>query len=439
MSPTTPLDPRLRLWRYRVFAATWLCYAGLYFCRKPFYVAKSDLGTALGWDASFLGLLGTVYLVTYTLGQFVAGIAGTMWGPRITLLCGMGLSIASNLVFGWTDSAATFAGFMGLNGLAQATGWGNAVGNMAQWFRRGERGRVMGIWATCFQAGGVMGSGLASLVLGALGFRYSFVVGSGVLLAVMAFFAWAQRDRPGDVGLSLPDEQPASGGAQEGAAPAGRPAAGGDLPRGVRGRFAALGWDRRVVATIGLVGVFYFFVKFIRYALWSWVPFLLSRNYGLEGDDAGYMSTLFDLLGIAGVIALGWISDRLAGGRRIGVSLVFLVGMLCACGLLWWWGRGSIAAFAICLGAIGFFLYGPDALMTGAGAQDIGNARGATLSAATINGMGSIGAVAQELLIGRLYDSQGGATGPIFLLLVGSAAGAAICLALVRITRLSDV
>ena len=23
-------------WRYRVFASTWLCYAGLYFCRKPF-------------------------------------------------------------------------------------------------------------------------------------------------------------------------------------------------------------------------------------------------------------------------------------------------------------------------------------------------------------------------------------------------------------------
>ena len=53
-------------------------------------------------------------------------------------------------------------------------------------------------------------------------------------------------------------------------------------------------------------------MKFIRYMLWSWVPFLLSRNFGLEGDDAGYLSTLFDLFGIVGVIVCGWLSDWLA-------------------------------------------------------------------------------------------------------------------------------
>ena len=71
-------------------------------------------------------------------------------------------------------------------------------------------------------------------------------------------------------------------------------------------------------------------VKFIRYMLWSWVPFLLSRNFGLEGDEAGYLSTLFDLFGIVGVIACGWCSDRLASGKRIGVSLLFLLGMRAA-------------------------------------------------------------------------------------------------------------
>jgi MFS transporter, OPA family, sugar phosphate sensor protein UhpC len=429
----TPLDPKLRAWRYRIFASTWLCYAGLYFCRKPFYVAKADLGEALGWDASFLGLLGTVYLVTYTLGQFIAGVAGSVWGPRIVLMIGMGGSVVANLVFGWTDSALTFAAFMGLNGFAQAVGWSNTVGNMARWFRRGERGRVMGIWATCYQVGGVLGAGLAAFVLGVAGYQHSFVVGSAVLLGVMWFFAFNQRNQPEDVGLSIAE------GEQE-----------GDQKGGVQGslfaagdtwaeRFSNLGWDQKVIKTILLVGVFYFFVKFIRYALWSWVPFLLSRNYGLEGDDAGYMSTIFDLLGIAGVIAAGWISDRMAGSRRTGVSLLFLIGMVAACALLYSWGQNSLVAFGVCLGGVGFFLYGPDALMTGAGAQDIGNERGAVLSAAVINGMGSVGAVTQELVIGHMYDSQGGDTGPIFGLLVGSAIGAALCLWLVRLLKLSDV
>ena len=428
-----PLHPELARWRYRIFASTWLCYAGLYFCRKPFYVAKADLGEALGWDASFLGLLGTVYLVTYTLGQFIAGVAGSVWGPRIILMVGMGLSVIANLVFGWTDSAFTFAAFMGLNGFAQAVGWSNTVGNMGRWFKRGERGRVMGIWATCYQVGGVLGSALAAFVLGLAGYQNSFVVGSIVLLGVMWFFTFNQRDRPEDAGFSLAEDE--QQGDQQGGVQGSFLSAGNTWGE----RFAALGWDRKVLWTIFLVGVFYFFVKFIRYALWSWVPFLLARNYGLEGDDAGYMSTIFDLLGIAGVITAGWISDRLAGSRRTGVSLLFLIGMLVACGLLYTWGQNSLLAFGVCLGGVGFFLYGPDALMTGAGAQDIGNVRGAVLSAAVINGMGSVGAVTQELVIGHMYDTQGGATGPIFALLVGSAAGAFLCLWLVRLLKLSDV
>jgi sugar phosphate permease len=198
-----------------------------------------------------------------------------------------------------------------------------------------------------------------------------------------------------------------------------------------------------------MVGCFYFFVKFIRYMLWSWVPFLLSRNFGLEGDEAGYLSTLFDLFGIAGVIACGWLSDRLAKGKRIGVSLVFLIGMAISCGLLYLSSLQVDAAtgdtgaalilFAIALSLVGFFLYGPDALMTGAAAQDIGNPRGAVLAAATINGMGSIGAVTQEFWVGGLIDESGGAMGPVLILLVGASVGAFLCLGLVRILKLADV
>jgi len=427
LTSTAPEDRvRLRYWRYRIFAATWLCYAGLYFCRKPFYVAKADIATAFGWDASLLGFLGTIYLITYTLGQFIAGVAGTVWGPRLVLLVGMGGSVLSNMVFGFSDSAITFGIFMGLNGLAQSVGWGNTVGSMATWFRKDERGRVMGFWATCYQFGGVFGSGLAALVLGVAGFQYSFFTGSMVLFAVMIFFVFNHHNKPEDVGLSFP-----SGEEDPPAVAQGTSAA--------RGAFQRLGWDRKVVATILIVGTFYFFVKFIRYALWSWVPFLLAKNYGLDSDNAGYMSTLFDIFGIAGVIAAGYLSDKYARSRRTGVSILFLVGMFVACWMLYSMGQNNLLIFGIAISAIGFFLYGPDALMTGAAAQDIGNARGATLSAAIINGMGACGSVVQEFVIGDMYDKSHGNIGPIFMLLVGSAAAAVVCLAAVRFTKVSDV
>src|SRR6185503_12875883 len=131
-----------------------------------------------------------------------------------------------------------------------------------------------------------------------------------------------------------------------------------------------------------LVGTFYFFLKLIRYALWSWTPFFLERSYGLAGDDAGYLSNVFDLAGAVGVITAGFASDRVFSSRRAIVSLVLVALMTIACACLQAIGTVSVTAFAICIAVIGFSLFGPDSLMSGAGAMDIGSRRGALLAAA---------------------------------------------------------
>lgn len=406
-SAVAALSPAVVRWRWRIFASTWLCYAGYYFCRKPFYIGKSALGAELHFDATALGTIGSVYLVAYTLGQFATGALGTRLGPRVLLLLGMTLSIAANVGFGLSNSLESFIVLMALNGLVQATGWSGGVGTMANWFRRSERGTVMGFWATNFQVGGVVANTLAAWVLGKWGFRYSFFTGALVLLAVQVFFVFNQRDKPEDLGLPPVDDRD-------------EPKEGDDQ-----------GLSRKAWTNVLLVGVFYFFVKFIRYSLWSWAPFFLERNFGLKGDDAGYLSTVFDLAGVAGVVVTGLLSDRFYKSRRAGVSLLMMIVMLLSCVLLWVGGGVSVTLFAVCLGLVGFTLYGPDALMSGAGAMDIGSRRGAVLAAAVINGMGSVGSVVQELVIGRLYDTGKGNLGPIFLLLLAASAAAAFSIGVV--------
>lgn len=413
------LSPALRTWRWRIFASTWICYAGFYFCRKPFYIAKSAIGHELLFSASMLGTIGSVYLVAYTIGQFASGALGSRWGPRVMLLTGMGISIGANLGFGLSNSYANFLALMAINGLAQSTGWSGTVGTMANWFRRKERGTVMGIWATNFQVGGVLANMLAAWALGWWGYRFSFATGAVVLLVVWFVFLFNQRDKPSDLGLPAIDD------AEETRLDAGKP-----------------GWTRAAMLNVFLVGVFYFFVKFIRYSLWSWAPFLLERNFGLKGDRAGYLSTLFDFAGIAGVIVTGILSDKVFKSRRAGVSLVMMVAMLASCLLLYVAGGVSVGLFAVCISLVGFTLYGPDALMSGAGAMDIGSRRGAVLAAGVINGMGSIGAVVQEFAIGNSYDKSGGDLGPIFLMLLGASAAAVVAIGIVFVrnrTGASDV
>jgi sugar phosphate permease len=131
-------------------------------------------------------------------------------------------------------------------------------------------------------------------------------------------------------------------------------------------------------------------------------------------------------MGIPGVFVTGWISDRFFKSRRAGVALGMMLAMTAITAALMAFGSASVAVFAILLGLVGFTLYGPDALLTGAGAMDIGSRRAATFAAATISGFGSMGAVVQELVIARMYDSQHGALGPVFELLFGSAALASV-------------
>jgi len=93
-------------------------------------------------------------------------------------------------------------------------------------------------------------------------------------------------------------------------------------------------------------------------------------------------------------------------------------------------GDSGVGVFAVLLACVGFTLYGPDALLTGAAAMDIGGRRAATFATAIIAGFGAAGPIVQEVVIGRMYDSKHGDLGPIFELLFGSAAMATVFCAL---------
>lgn len=418
----------LRHWRWRVFGATWLCYVGFYLCRKPYSIVKSDLGAEMHFSTDDLAIVYATYLVTYTLGQFLSGAIGPRIGPRRMLLGGMAVSIAASIGFGLVDSLPAFVVLMGLNGLAQAAGWSNCVGTMAAWFHRGERGTVMGIWATNFQVGGIASNAVAawsmahplwfSGVLGSMGigvtlpaFRWAFFSGAFLLAIVWVVVFLFQANRPEDKGLP-PVVDPAEDDAGENAP-------------------AQAHWDRKVWITVLLVGGAYFGMKFIRYALWSWAPFLLSRNFHMKADDAGYVSTIFDVCGVVGVVATGYLSDKVFHGRRAKVAFLMLIGMVASTVALLTLGQTDVVVFAICIGLVGFTLYGPDALLTGAGAMDIGSKDGAVRAAGIISGLGSAGSVVQELMIGRSYSTSGGAIAPILAMLFGSALFAAACVAVI--------
>jgi len=405
----TPLTAAHRTWRLKVFAATWLSYVGFYFCRKPFSAAKSAIGEDMGWSTTTLGNIWTAYLIAYAIGQFLAGYMGTRLGPRRNVLIGMALSTLVTLGMGVTLSPAIMAGLVAINGVAQATGWSGNVGTMATWFHKHERGRVMGLWSTNFTIGALTSGWVMAAVLDIYTWESTFFVGAGVLAAVWLQYLLFQRNKPEDVGLAPIDDPVTPQDESKTPEPVG------DGPGGL----SKTAWKNLL-----LVGGFYFFAKFIRYAVWSWAPFFLVRNYGLSDGEANLYATLFELMGLPGVFLTGYISDKYFGSRRAGVSLIMLVGLTVASALMIGLRDEGVVVYVLMLGAVGFTLYGPDALLSGAGAIDIGGRRAATYATGIIAGFGALGPVVQELVISRLYDAKGGDLTPVLVLLFASAAAA---------------
>jgi len=396
----------LRRYRMQLFTATWLSYAGFYFARKVYAVVKHPLKDQFGFDDVQVAWPWTIYLITYMLGQFVAVWLGRRVESRRVLAWGMCVAAGCNIVLGWlvdSEVASVFLWMcvtMGIHGLAQAMGWPHNVALFANWSRKSERGTLFGIWGSCYQVGSIAGKALAGFLLGWLGMAWSFFGSSIVLLAFTVYFVLYARERPESVGLSLGDEAE-----PEEKAPAARDATSArepPLPEGF-------------VASIVAMGLIYIGLRFVRYALDSWSVLIMGEQFGMDASVAAYWSTAFDWVGFLGIVVAGYWSDRIPGSRRTPVIFWMTAGCLVFTVAMWSVGLSSPMLFIGLLGLIGFTAMGPDSLLSGACAMEVGSRRQAVVAAGVINGFGSIGPILQEPVIGWLKQTHG--SHAVFLLL----------------------
>lgn len=390
------LSPQHRAWRWRILIATYVAYAGFYLVRKVFSICKSTLaapvedgGYGMGFDA--VANIWAAYLIAYMVGQFVNSYIGRKWGPRTLLLGGLGISMLCNVVFGFTNSYYTFVVFMIFNGLVQAAGWPGCVGGVAEWLRREDRGTIMGFWTSSYAVGSLVVNSAAGFFLLHFGVPYAFWGCTLIAFGVWWLIWFWQRDRPEDVGLSpIIDPEDDEGQAVE---------ANESTNIQLRDYLRLL-----VNPVILLMGCSYFCVKFLRYALGSWLPTFLDLQ-GMDVASAAYYSSIFDLAGLPGAILAGFVLDKYFHGRWEWLCLFLGVGLVAGYLSVVQFGANPYA-LSFCFGLVGFMLYGPDTILSGTGSVGVAGERNAVAVAGIINGIGSIGPVVQEKVIGWLLEGQ---------------------------------
>jgi sugar phosphate permease len=397
--------------RIVAWSVTFLAYATYYTGRKGFSAVKKPLHDSLGISEATLGLIDSVYLSAYALGQFVSGALGDRVGARRLVGFGMLLSAACCIAFGASRAALFFGIAFCINGFAQSTGWPGTTRAMAEWTTLQNRGTVMAFWSTCYQVGGLLATLLAGKLLGLWGWPAVFY-GPAVLMSLVALVVLMFLRRGPSHAAALAASTSLSA----------APVVEAEAPPSERGRA-----QRRVLTNpvLWCYGASYFFVKFIRYTLLFWQPYYLSHVLGYPPEIAVYVSGAFEAGGIVGVILLGIFSDRLQRWSR---SAVAALGLLALAGTLLAYSRSGtgVVENIVLLALVGAALFGPDALLCGAAAQDAGGPHAAAMATGFVNGVGSIGAVLTGLAVPMI--SGGGSWKMLFPLLMALAIFAAAAL-----------
>lgn len=378
-------------------------------------VAETRLCESYAWDNEQFGMVFSSLTVMYAVGQFVNGQLADRFGSRAVASLGVLGSVAVNPAVFVLLFACRRAGRIGsscsrcwwssgeCNGFFQSMGWSPMVKAMAHWYPLSRRGRIMGMWGTCYQFGGAFASLLALFLIGyaaqELGgdWRNVFLVPAVLLAAVGVFFYLEMRNRPEDVGLPAVDWE--------------------EVPAGDAWREQP-SIARNLVRTLSnphlwIVAATFFMLDVNRYGFVNWMPsFLDARGMGqaspLLADFKKAMTLcIHPLAGSAGAILAGWAIDRFFGGRR-GPVIAMLLALLGLFSFVFPRVDPAHTGLVVLVVAlVGMCTYGPHILMVGHAAQDFGKKSGAAGAAGFIDAVGYIGASLAGWWAGKLIDARG--------------------------------
>lgn len=393
-TPAASVDQarRFRYWQNRTLIASMLGYAAFYFVRKNLSIAMPALNHDLGISKSDLGLFLTLHGLLYGVSKFVNGFWGDRANARGFMVTGLVLSAIANLFFGFSSAVFTLGVIWMLNGWVQGMGFPPCARLMTHWFPPRQLATKMSIWNTSHS----IGAGLVVVSCGYIvgfGWRWAFWAPAVVVLLIAVGLWFALRDTPSSVGLpelAVTDTD-----------------AHGERTKLSRAEFRHI--LRRYVfgnPTIWLIAVANFFVYTLRYGVLDWGPTLLHEWKGVTIAHAGWMVGAFEISGLVGMLTAGWLTDRWLAGR--GVRMCVLC-MALASGFLflfWKWPSPPTWLSTCLLGASGFFIYGPQALV-GIIAANLATNR----AAATAVGLTGLFGYASSLLsgwgLGRVVELHG--------------------------------
>jgi len=371
--------------------------------RNNFAPVSKEIGAALHYDKAMIGdiLAGTA--IAYGIGKFVMGYFADRSDARKYVAVGMLGTAALNFIFAATTNYWGHLLLWTLNGFVQGMGYGPCTRGLSHWYSARERGTVFGVWNVSHNIGGGIAGYLAAKCASLWGWQSAFYV-PGIIATLGAIYLfWRMRDTPQAEGLPPVEEYKQDWPPDEKEQH--------EQELSFKEMFLKYILPNRMLWLLAIANMF---VYIARYSMVDWGPTYLKEVKGASLTEGGFSTTIIEFAGAAGMLSMGWLSDKL-GGRRGRVSVIAMIPLLLAFAAIRVVPSHMLWLDMVLFGVIGFFVYVP-VMFSGVMSLDLTSKKAVGTAAGFFGFFGYVGRVVQGKGLGWISQHYGWDAGLIAVL-----------------------
>lgn len=192
----------------RVFAVLLLAYFLSYFFRATNAVISPDLREDLGLSSAQLGLMTSLFYLSFALAQLPLGSLLDRYGPRFVHPALMLLGAGGALIFATAHDFTTLSVGRALLGIGFAAALMGALKAFSLWFPSGRYASMSSLYVAIGASGAIAASSPLAWLKEQIGWRGVFEWGALVIVLVALVVALGVRNAP--KGMALPRSTQAS-------------------------------------------------------------------------------------------------------------------------------------------------------------------------------------------------------------------------------------
>ncbi len=394
-------------WRSRVMYSMLSGYAVFYFIRKNMSVANPLIREEFGIGKEEMGAALGIAAIAYGISKFLSGILADTLSARYVMGMGLIMSAMVSFLLGFaSDNTSAFLGisvttffaiFWTLNNIFQGMGQPPCSRLITQWFSPSEIGKQWGIWNMSHHLGaaGILSFG-GYLIVYFETWRAVFFAPAAFAFVFAFFLINRLRDRPEDVGLPPIEEYHQVQHHQiiDNV---------DDVKESPKEIFVKYILTNKLIWLVSVVNLF---IYIVRIGILDWAPSFLKESRGLSIMESAITTSTFEIAGIVGAIAAGWLSDTVFEGRRGRVSVIFMALLVVAVMAILYVPSNNPYLMSLTLFAVGFFVHGP-MLLVAVAAADFATKKAAATAVGLTGLFGYIGAFIANYGTGMISERWG--------------------------------